>query len=324
MKKSQNKLLIAVLTLGAVLGGCDSLIFDDYEDCPQGVYVKFFSMTPCETDSTFLGNVSSLTLFAFDENEKLVSSVTENNVVLTSDYEILVPVSNGVYSFIAWTGIDDNFTVGTFTEGVTTKHDVMLSLKSANNIAANLSATRVWYGESLAVFLPDPILNGSVFKHTSINLKELTNRLKIVVEFDPSVEHVVPKDLSVSVSSANGVVHINGTMPQNSPVLAYAPLQTVYTDNSVSWDFSLLDLVTGYKNHLEIVYSELGQKIFDGDLIASILLNTVGEGINLACENDFTVKFVLKDYCAECEKNFICVIYVNDWIVHNYRIELGR
>lgn len=322
MKSLRNKLLATIFALGTILGGCDSLIFDDFENCQQGVYVKFFSMTSCEADSTFHGMVSLLTVFAFDENEKLVTTVTKSDVALTKDYELLIPVFNGVYSFIAWVDVDDNFTVGTFTAGVTTKNDVMLSLKSANNIAANLSDTHVWYGESPVVSLPDPKLYGSVYKSTSINLQELTNRIKIIVEFDPSVEDVVPEDLAVSVSSANGIVHINGTMPINSPLLYYIPQTTIYTENSVAWDFSLLDLVTGYHNNLVISYPETGQKIFDGDLIASILLNTIEGGINLACENDFTVKFVLKDYCAECETHFTCVIYVNEWIVHSYTIEL--
>ena len=59
----QNKILITLFALGTIFWSCDSLIYDDLADCPQGVYVKFYSMTPCAADSTFLGSVSSLTLF---------------------------------------------------------------------------------------------------------------------------------------------------------------------------------------------------------------------------------------------------------------------
>lgn len=54
MKILRIKIFMVILTLGALLWGCDSLIYDDLSDCPQGVYVKFFAMTPCDVDSTLL------------------------------------------------------------------------------------------------------------------------------------------------------------------------------------------------------------------------------------------------------------------------------
>ena len=322
----KSKILIALFALGTILGSCDSLIYDDFKDCPQGVYVKFYSMTPCEVDSTFIGNVSSLTVFAFDENGRLVASVSEKNVVLSKDFEVLVPVSDGNYSFVAWTGIDDKFTTSEFSRGVTTKKDVLLRIRSTNSAATQIANTHIWHGESPVVFLPDPDLYGTVYKHTAVNLKELTNRVKVVVEFEPSVtKSVTPKDLAVAVSSANGTVLIDATMPLNSPILNFAPLNTTYTTNSVTWDFALLNLMTGYHNKLTITYPEAKQNVFDGDLLASILLNPIEGGINLDCENDFTVRFVVKDYCAQCqtETHFICAVYVNDWMVHSYSTELG-
>ena len=38
----RNKILITLFTLGTIFWGCDSLIYDDLADCPQGVYVKFY------------------------------------------------------------------------------------------------------------------------------------------------------------------------------------------------------------------------------------------------------------------------------------------
>ena len=105
--KLLNKLTITLFALGMIFASCDTLIYDNLEDCPQGVYVKFFSMTPCDTDSSFIGDVSSLTLFAFDKNDKLVITTTKTNVTLSRDYDILVPVSNGEFSFIAWAGLND-------------------------------------------------------------------------------------------------------------------------------------------------------------------------------------------------------------------------
>ena len=86
----QNKILITLFALGTILWGCDSLIYEDLSDCPQGVYVKFYSMTPCAVDSTFIGQVSDLHLFAFNEQDILVSVATQKNVNLDKNNQWLL------------------------------------------------------------------------------------------------------------------------------------------------------------------------------------------------------------------------------------------
>ncbi|HML66122.1 MAG TPA: FimB/Mfa2 family fimbrial subunit [Dysgonomonas sp.] len=322
MKNLRIRIIMALFATGALFWGCDSLIYDDLKDCPQGVYVKFYSKTPCADDSLFIGNVSSLIVFAFDQQDKLSTTVQQQNVNLSRDFEVLVPVSNGNYSFIAWAGINDKFKKQTFTPGVTTRQDVMMTINSTNNVAERLNKTeRIWHGESPVVFLPNPEEYGSLYKHTAINLKELTNRVKIIIEFDKATMKTYdPSKLNVAVSSANSTVHIDGSMPMNTPVLTYPSIETKLEENTGSWYYSMLALKTGYSNKLNITYTgnDKEETVFDGDLIASILLRAVDKGVNLDCENDFTVKFLIKDYCAECWTHFSCSIYVNDWLVHSY------
>ncbi len=329
MKFLSYKMLMTLFALGMILWSCDSFIYDDLKDCPQGVYVKFYSMTPCESDSTFIGSVPSLTVFAFDKSDKLVTSINKQNVTLSRDFEVLMPVSDGNFSFVAWAGVDDKFTTATFTNGITTKKDVMLTLKSNASVATELGNTHVWQGESPVIFLPSPKDNGSFFQHTAVNLRELTNRLKVIVEFDKTInlQEVKPQDLTIAVSSANGMTNINGSMPLGSPVLNYPSINTAYTDRSVTWNFALMDLVTGYKNSLKIDYWAKDRTLFSGDLIGSILLLYEKDiNINLACMNDFTVKFVVRDYCSTCtgkDTYFSCDILVNDWLIHSYETDLG-
>lgn len=323
----RNKILITLFALGTIFWGCDSLIYDDLADCPQGVYVKFYSMTPCESDSTFIGSVPSLTVFAFDENNKLVTSVTQQGVNLSRDYEVLVPVSDGNYTFVAWAGVDDNFTKGTFTNGTTTKKDVMFTLNATAGMAANLSGTRVWQGESPVVFLPDPDEYASFYEHTAVNLQEVTNRIEVIVEFDKAtMKDYNPEELHVEVASANGTMRIDGSMPLNEVPLIYPFSVPAFDDNVATWNYHLLDLKTGYDNKLHIYYTgneEEGETVFNGDLIAMILLAAEDGKANLDCDNDFTIKVIIKDYCVECWTHFSCSIYVNDWLVHSYSTEMG-
>lgn len=323
----RNKILITLFALGTIFWGCDSLIYDDLADCPQGVYVKFYSMTPCASDSTFIGSVASLTLFAFDENDKLVTFVTQQGVNLSRDYQVLIPVSNGNFTFVGWAGVNDNFTLSSFTNGTTTKKDVMLKLKATSGIAADLNGTKLWQGESPAVYLPDPAEYGTLYKHTAVNLQEVTNRVKLIVEFDKvTMKEYDLQKLNAEVSSGNGTIRIDGTMPLNQDVLVYPSAAPAYNDNVATWNYNLLDLKTGYDNKLHIYYTgnkQEGETVFNGDLIAMILLAANNGRANLDCDNDFTVKVVIKDYCVECWTHFSCSIYVNDWLVHSYSTNLG-
>nr|WP_308571100.1 FimB/Mfa2 family fimbrial subunit [uncultured Prevotella sp.] len=323
MKILHYKMLIALCALGTMLWSCDSFIYDGLKHCPQGVYVNFYSKTPCASDTTFIGSVPSLTVFAFDENDKLVTSVTEKNVNLDRDYSVLMPVSNGNFTFIAWAGVDDKFTTSNFIDGTTTKKDVMLTLKSASNTAPDLSGTRLWQGESSAVYLPDPDKEGTVYKKTAINLSEMTNRVTVKVELDETVleDHVSPKDFAIGVTSADGTMNIDGSMPLNGKVWNYPALSTQYTDNSVTWNFAMTDLKTGYNNLLTLSDPAENKTLFSGDLIGSILLLYEQQtNINMACQHDFAIRFILKDCCAS---HFSCDILVNNWLVHSYDTELG-
>lgn len=328
IKNLKIKQWMTLFMLGIIFGGCDSLLYDNLEHCPQGVYVKFYSMTPCETDSSFIGPVATLTVFAFDDNDKLVVTHHQQDVSLTSDFEVLMPVSNGNFTFVAWAGVNDQFSVEKFSNVTTTKQDVMMTLQTNGNTAVQLGENKVWQGESRMVNLPDPATTGELYRYTTVNLREVTNRMKLIVEFDrATMKEKMPNDLRVKISSANHIMNIDGTVKRNTAPIEYPARDVTITDDIGEWNYSLLDLVTGLNNKLKITlidHAGNGEEktVFDSDLIASILLRAKESGVSLDCENDFVVKFVIKDYCVECWTHFACSIYVNNWLVHSYSTDI--
>lgn len=314
------KIALTVLFFGALLVGCKN-IYEDLSECPQGVYVKFYSKTPCAVDSTYIGQVSDLHVFAFDDKDVLVSVVRQKNVSLSKDYQVLVPVTNGYFSFIGWAGVKDNlFTQTPFVKGVTTKKDVMLTLKAAKRMATALNNNKVWQGDSPTVFLEDPAQVGTVYKHTAVNLREVTNRLTVEVELHESVaKDIAPTDFDIEITSGNGVMNIDGTMPLKQEILTY-PATLSYSKNKLTAKYSLMKLKTGYDNQILLRNKKTGDVIWKTDLIGSILIKN--HNVNLDCQNDFNVKFVLKDKCLNCGTYYCWAIYVNDWLVHSYEVEL--
>lgn len=326
MKNLQHKNILLFFIIAILLWGCQSMIYEDLKDCPQGVYVKFYSKNTCANDTTFLGEVPALAIFAFDDRGKLKAIVEQENVNLKQDFDILVPISDGNYSLIAWAGVDDNFRKNTFTLGATSMQDVMLSIDSArNNIARTNAIGQIWQGKSPTICLPDPSEYGSLYKHTAINLRELTTRVRVIVEFDETIkEDLDPKKLDVTLSSANGVINIDGRTPSNIPLLTYEPIDKKIEDNISIWDYSMLNLTPGCNSKLNITYNANSKKetVFSGDLISSILLKAAEKGVNMDCEKDFTVKFLVKEVCSDCKTPFSSSIYINDWLIYSYSTDL--
>lgn len=324
MYKSMNllhKTLIALFALATMLWGCAYLVNEDMTKCPQGVNVMFYSKTPCAVDSTFIGQVSNLHLFAFNEREVLASIVTMENVNLDRNFQAYVPVSNGYYTFIGWAGVNEKFDVASFTVGLTTKDDLMLRLKSIGDQAEDLSGHQVWQGISPVVLLENPKDVGSQCKYTAVNLQEVTNRINVEVELDESIlEDTNPRDFVIEVSSANGSMNIDGSMPLNTAELKY-PTSLAYTDTKVMAYYSLMDLQIGYNNKITVRNIVKDEVIWESDLLGTILLKN--SNVNLACDNDFDVKFVIKDRCLNCYTYICWAIYVNGWQIHSYETELG-
>lgn len=326
MRNFQIRMIIILLVTGALFWSCGSYIYDDLKDCPQGVYVKFYAKTTCANDTAFIGKVPSLTVFAFDKDGKLSTLVEQEDVYLTENFEVFVPISNGDYSLIAWAGINEKFKKSTCSPSITCKEDVMLTINSEDGIATIIDPMdRISQGVSSIISLPDPSVYGSLYIHTAVNLREITNRFKVVVEFDEAImRELDPEKLEVKISSANGTINIDGCTPSNMPVLTYPAIATRFENNICSWDFSMLDLTTACSNTLDIIYNGNNKKetLFTGDLITSILSKAEGKGINLDCENDFTLKFIVDEYCSECKTPFKSDIYINDWHIYSYSTDL--
>lgn len=310
-----------VLILSVFFTSCDRLLYDDLSECEQGVYVSFYTKTPCVLDSSFVGNVSSLHIFAFDENDLLVTTQELQNVTLDKEFKTLIPLNQGDYSFIAWTNLAPrSFQVNPFINGKTSKKDVLFSLKVEQDRAFNLSDKKIGQGESKKVHIPNAEKYGSIYKDVAINLREVTNRVTIQVEIDESIKNTIPQDFLIDVRSANGTMLIDGSMPLNNAILNY-PGTTTYTQRTITTKFTTLDLALGYNNELVITNRNTEEIVYRGDLIGSILLNTIGSNINLACDNDFYINLKLRDKCADCGTYYACDIFVNGWEVHSYDIE---
>lgn len=299
---------------------CRKLIYDDKQYCLQEINIDFHTKSLCQSEPAYLDEVTNLYLLAFDIDGLLVKSLMYKNINPSKDYSALLQLKSGAYSFIGWTGLDDSFDILPFKDGVTAKTDVLLSLQQDSYLLKTLASKRVYQGESPIIHLLRQT-KGATSSRTSINLKELTNRIKVEIELHESLKGLVNiEDFEVLISAENGTLNIDGSMPVNSKPIQY-PFTSLFQDGNLVANFGLLDLKMGYKNRIVLKNTRRDEVMFSGDLIASILLKN--ENINLDCENDFSIKFIIKDKCLDCNSYMCSEIFVNNWSVYSYDAKVG-
>ena len=214
------KLGAACATLFSVFAtySCDSIFHDDLSDCPQGVYVRFYEQMPCLKKQTAVGKVQNLHLLAFDKQTGLLANyvAADHEVMLTPDYEILLPLRQGDYDVMAWTGNSAELASAKLQRGVTKKSDFFFQLRQQQDgslvfpdtpeklrygfagsglqrLPADSAEYAHFYNTSQypideVVSIPDAAKEGSVFRHAAVNLRQQALRVNVHVIVDGNVK----------------------------------------------------------------------------------------------------------------------------------------
>lgn len=303
-------LLIAVTFVLSVFSGC---IKEDYDDCTQGINVSFYSKTECQTDTVYPENISNITLCVFDKGGTLVAHQNSNDLKLRSTYSQTIELNSGLYTVVAWAGLNSShFDVISLQDGVTKKSDLLFRLKRALDHADHLDNERIYYGEGPAVYVPQASGSESIYEHTAVNMQEITNRITIIVEGLARSEEYV-----VEIESDNGSMNVDGTIADDQ-VIDYDS-ELLVKDNRAEAYFTTLKLETGQTNTLVIKSKIDGRELYRGSLLGTLLLKN--PNVNLNCDHDFVIRFTTQDQCS-CGTYSIVEVWVNNWLVHSYDTEM--
>lgn len=330
---------VGLCILGFLMASCNDLFHDELSDCPQGVYVKFYSKNSCSEDTTYLGDterIQKMHLFAFDDKGVLAGQTVVNKPELTKDKEFLLPLKSGKYELMAWVNAGENYDLAKSVVGVTTKNDLFLSQTKASSTAVkSLDGQKLWHGNSgrAMIVLPDAATHGSFYEHATVNLLEKTSRLNVSIELDQSVlrndeYRGEPQDFIVEVKSNRHSSSYAGNADLKQTSYTY-PAEFKYTENSANATFTLKDIHSDFEGILVLRNVKTNEVLWSGSLSGAILNQAAkkaeekGEYFNFNCLNDFDIKFVIRDRCLNC-KTYVCwAVLVEGWQVHSYSVALG-
>ncbi|MDE6409598.1 MAG: FimB/Mfa2 family fimbrial subunit [Muribaculaceae bacterium] len=254
MKMKFFKHLAYLACLFTILPGCSSKENDEPNDDSkkEECTIRFrYDLNMLQVDA-FSSSVSSVALWAFDKNGKLVWSHSESLDKATSEnYEVKAKLPAGEYDFVTWCGLTSNLQ--------------LLPTLTPNSIS-QLSLNLPIAGNECKVKLPD-IFNGSVTNFTvsednnrnsiTLNLTQATKDVRVIIQSMKT--HINANDFDITITDAPNSLEWNLTPISNSS-FTYRPYNlemgsTEINDSFVSVviaDFSTLRFVTNSQAILNI------------------------------------------------------------------------
>lgn len=195
MKFTTKHILSAILVAGGMsLSSCDSMIYDEADDCVQGVAVRFVYDYHMEKGANaFPANVDCINLFIFDSNGKYLGHQYETSERLRDDHYVMeVPLTSGKYHLVAYGGLacenpafDVNF--NRLNPDINSKDDILVSLPlDSKNQSANLlhdidkRTGGLFYG-TLDVTVTDRDIQTEYRVETLYMMKD-TNNIQVIMQ----------------------------------------------------------------------------------------------------------------------------------------------
>lgn len=313
--------LLSLLILGAPLASCDSLIYDDNDDCRLDLRVKFTYDYNMKFADAFSHEVKTVHLYAYDESGTLVldKTATVRGADYTMDVNELKP---GVkYSFYVWA--EGESRTDTWTYG-------------SSSSAAGLTATLSESGSTVTKDIT-PLFHGTLagaefaakYNETqtvTVPLVKDTNNVLVMLA-EQNGETLNPEDYTFTITDPAGNTRFNyDNSLYASGSVVYSPWST-YTGeagyeegtsvNAVIAEFTVSRLMADREKSVRLtVTNRDGEKIIDIPLIDCLLLvkGKYNESMSgqeyLDREDTYKLTFFISK-----GKWISAAIYINSWRV---------
>lgn len=219
-----RRLLWAVI--GVLLVSCDG-IFDGEGDCSVVYRMTFRYDRNMKFADAFANEVSSVTLFAFAPDGRLVARKSETvDPAEADDYAMTLELEPGFYDFVAWCGVEEGLTPWHLTQsedsGLTDKERLLCALECKRSEEGTAYTDQRFEPALFYGSLDNRQIDTAEGVHTlTMPLTKDTNRVCVVLQH-LSGEPVDPQAFAVTVTDKNGTLRCDNT-PDGAESVVYRP-----------------------------------------------------------------------------------------------------
>ena len=329
-----GRLLLTVSVLLS-LASCHTVWDDD--DCPVDIEyrVKFkYDYNMLFTDA-FATQVQSVTLYAFDEQGKLVLQQSEQGEALSrDDYTMKLDLTPGNYRLVAWAGLaeGDAFEVPVMDEGVSVQEDLTCRINRYQRTLHGEEIDSVGYLHSLWHGIADTqLLQSRAEVNTqlvTVPLMKNTNTFRIILQ-QMAEGQMDASAFEFAITDENGMMTHENRVVEGDGVLTYMPYHQVQGSTVVEGEASeeqlnmvVAELTTGRLmadagTRLTISNRETGKTVLSIPLIDYLELCKTVANYDMPLqeyldrEDTYNMTFFLDSDNAWINTQII----INDWIV---------
>lgn len=218
--------LMMTLALGAAVVSCDSILDEEEIDCSITYKVDFKYDYNMKYADAFANEVKSVTLYAFDNNGKLVYQKTEEGDVLAEeDYAMHVDMQAGEYQLIAWAGLndDDSFSVplvapGSSIEELQCRMDRIYSRNEEGEAVINSRLSSLFHGQVTRHAFTSRAAMEQVI---TVPLVKNTNTVKVILHQMDGVA-IPAEDFEFTITDNNGLMDYDNSLLDDEQLTYYS------------------------------------------------------------------------------------------------------
>ena len=214
-------LLAALLSLLST--SCeDSFIFDYEGDCSVRYHIQFSYDMNMKFANAFAHEVTSVSLYAFDESGKLAYQAHEQGDTLaTPGYGMTLEMNEGTYDLLAWCGVGngESFAIPEAIVGVTTIEEMKCRMhRTHTNGQAYVDEDLrpLFHGQKRIT-----IENTPGTHYETMYLTKNTNTVRVVLQH-LSGEDVNPDNFTFEIQDFNGYMNYDNTLLDDE-LIVYQP-----------------------------------------------------------------------------------------------------
>ena len=218
-----SKIGVLAALFALFFSSCEnSIIFDSEGDCGVQYRIRFKYDMNMEFADVFGKEVTSVALYAFDENGVLVYQGSESGEALSADdYSLPLDVKPGKYELVAWGGAVDgeSFTIPATEIGVTTKADLVCRMNTLTENGVNFvdkDLKPLFHGFMSVTFGDEPGIH-----YRTMSLTKNTNVVRVLLQ-QLSGKDVDSDMLSFEIQDFNGVMAYDNSLTGDDLVV-YKP-----------------------------------------------------------------------------------------------------
>jgi hypothetical protein len=239
----------------------------------------------------FAPNIQKVTLFIFDSNGLFLDEYEMNEEQPGSNPQMRLNLFPGVYRFVAWGNLGEDYERPVFVKGETSFNDAVISLKRTEQTVTKFPEDLFFASLPQTEILP-------ALQRTQVLTMDMikdTKKIKIIAKGLPA-DDVAKGIFACRISSVNGDYNFDNSI-NGSDRLLYIPQSYVDEQGQLIFEFGIMrDLKDGStQSRLTFSYydadDESEKELLNAGLTEILLANMKGQDLDL--EDYFEIDLVL-------------------------------